>query len=158
MPLGVDQQFAGYTVVRRLGAGGMGEVYLAQHPRLPRRDALKLLPLTQRSPMVEKTYRTMQLEVESLGACTLYTSGEFGNGEDGATQQTAEQRYGAGLVWDLSNYDQAYWGTAAVGMTTLPLEGNGTRVSITVAGEADNELPHTIYAVTVLYTPRRIIR
>ena len=43
MPLGVDQQFAGYTVVRRLGAGGMGEVYLAQHPRLPRLDALKVL-------------------------------------------------------------------------------------------------------------------
>lgn len=36
--------FAGYTIVRRLGAGGMGEVYLAQHPRLPRRDALKILP------------------------------------------------------------------------------------------------------------------
>jgi serine/threonine-protein kinase len=36
--------FAGYTILRRLGAGGMGEVYLAQHPRLPRRDALKILP------------------------------------------------------------------------------------------------------------------
>ena len=36
--------FAGYTIVRRLGAGGMGDVYLAQHPRLPRRDALKILP------------------------------------------------------------------------------------------------------------------
>ena len=44
MPLTYGQTFAGYTIVRLLGAGGMGEVYLAQHPRLPRRDALKLLP------------------------------------------------------------------------------------------------------------------
>jgi serine/threonine protein kinase len=36
--------FAGFTIVRPLGSGAMGEVYLAQHPRLPRRDALKLLP------------------------------------------------------------------------------------------------------------------
>jgi serine/threonine-protein kinase len=44
MPLNDGDVFAGYTIVRRLGSGGMGEVYLAQHPRLPRRDALKVLP------------------------------------------------------------------------------------------------------------------
>src|ERR1700739_4063151 len=44
MPLGRGQVFAGYTIVRLLGSGGMGEVYLAQHPRLPRHDALKVLP------------------------------------------------------------------------------------------------------------------
>ncbi|MGW4742019.1 protein kinase domain-containing protein [Nocardia xishanensis] len=35
--------FAGYVVKRVLGQGGMGTVYLAQHPRLPRMTALKLL-------------------------------------------------------------------------------------------------------------------
>jgi predicted Ser/Thr protein kinase len=35
--------FAGYTIERTLGNGGMGEVYLARHPRLPRSDALKLM-------------------------------------------------------------------------------------------------------------------
>lgn len=44
MPLETGQVFAGYTIVRLVATGGMGEVYLAQHPRLPRQDALKVLP------------------------------------------------------------------------------------------------------------------
>jgi serine/threonine-protein kinase len=43
MPLNNGEVFAGYVIQRLLGAGGMGEVYLAQHPRLPRQDALKIL-------------------------------------------------------------------------------------------------------------------
>ena len=35
---------AGFRVERLLGSGGMGEVYLVHHPRLPRLDALKVLP------------------------------------------------------------------------------------------------------------------
>jgi serine/threonine protein kinase, bacterial len=44
MPLADGQCFAGYTILRQLGSGGMGEIYLAQHPRLPRNDALKVMP------------------------------------------------------------------------------------------------------------------
>ena len=43
MPLQVGESFAGYRILRQLGSGGMGEVYLVQHPRLPRQDALKVL-------------------------------------------------------------------------------------------------------------------
>ncbi|SPM27110.1 serine/threonine-protein kinase [Mycobacterium terramassiliense] len=44
MSLDAGQVFAGYTILRVLGSGGMGRVYLAAHPRLPREDALKVLP------------------------------------------------------------------------------------------------------------------
>ena len=44
MPLASGEEFAGYRILRTLGLGGMGEVYLVQHPRLPRHDALKILP------------------------------------------------------------------------------------------------------------------
>ena len=44
MSLDAGQVFAGYTILRVLGSGGMGQVYLASHPRLPREDALKVLP------------------------------------------------------------------------------------------------------------------
>src|SRR5580693_6566902 len=41
--MGSGAKFAGYTILRPLGAGGMAEVYLALHPRLPRRDVIKVL-------------------------------------------------------------------------------------------------------------------
>lgn len=83
MPLAEGERFAGYIVVRLLGAGGMGEVYLAQHPRLPRRDALKVLPATVSS---DPEYRA-RFEREADIAATLWhphivgvhDRGEFNN-------------------------------------------------------------------------------
>lgn len=41
--LSPGESFAGFRVIKSLGAGGMGHVYLVEHPRLPRREALKVL-------------------------------------------------------------------------------------------------------------------
>ncbi|MFF3225361.1 serine/threonine protein kinase [Nocardia suismassiliense] len=43
MLLTSGEVFAGFTIEKLLGQGGMGSVYLARHPRLPRQTALKLL-------------------------------------------------------------------------------------------------------------------
>jgi serine/threonine protein kinase, bacterial len=46
MPLASGATFAGYSILRLLGASMLGEVYLAQHPRFPRWNALKILSAT----------------------------------------------------------------------------------------------------------------
>ncbi|MGA5539325.1 serine/threonine-protein kinase [Mycolicibacterium nivoides] len=43
MPLNVGETFNVFRIVRLLGSGGTGEVYLAQHPRRPGHDALRVL-------------------------------------------------------------------------------------------------------------------
>ena len=68
MALTDGQLFAGYTIRGRLGAGGMGEVYLAAHPRLPRPEALKVLP---RSASADPDYRK-RFHREAELAATLF--------------------------------------------------------------------------------------
>jgi serine/threonine protein kinase len=81
MPLAEGEVFAGYTILRLLGAGGMGEVYLVQHPRLPRREALKVLPAELTS---DHEYRERFDREAAMGATlwhpnivALHDRGEF---------------------------------------------------------------------------------
>ena len=118
---------------------------------------VRLHPLSQRSPAVEKLYRQMQLEVRAESACTLYTSCEF-NEEEGPSQQQTTPQYGAGAVFDLTNYDESYYGVTEVSRKTVPCEGTGRYVTLTMASESDNERPYTFHGLTVLYTPRKLGR
>ena len=68
MSLADGEVFAGYEIVRSLGTGGMGEVYLAKHPRLPRRDALKVL---RADLSADREYR-VRFEREADLASTLW--------------------------------------------------------------------------------------
>src|SRR5215813_1188540 len=43
MAFEVGEQVGAYTITRRLGAGGMGEVYLARHRHIGRDAAIKVL-------------------------------------------------------------------------------------------------------------------
>ena len=80
MPLTDGQVFAGYTIERVLGVGGMGEVYLAKHPRLPRHDALKVLGTAVSSD--EEYRQRFNLEAEMVSTLrhphivTIYDRGD----------------------------------------------------------------------------------
>lgn len=149
-------------VPRTFYADNQGWVFEADKGRSyagePIEYALVLHSLNQKSGLTEKTYKGLQLEVGANSACTLYTSGEFTEDPAEATQQQTMPNYGAGLRWDLSNWGQTYWGVPSTSRNMNPLEGYGTAVEIAVAGRSDNELSHSITAVTVLYIPRRLTR
>jgi serine/threonine-protein kinase len=82
MQLASGDVFAGYTIVKPLGAGGMGEVYLARHPRLPRRDAVKVLPagISQDPTFRERFIREADLAsgLWHPNVVSVYDRGEHG--------------------------------------------------------------------------------
>src|SRR5262245_38694364 len=75
------ESFGHYQILTLLGAGGMGEVYLAEDSRLGRKVALKLLP----SQYTQDTDRVSRFQRESRAASalnhpnilTIYDIGQF---------------------------------------------------------------------------------
>lgn len=112
MPLASGEVFAGYRIQRLLGAGGMGEVYLARHPRLPRLYAIKVLPASAAN---DSDYRSRFNREADLAAdlyhpniVGVHDRGEF-NGQlwiamdyiDGSDcDKLLRQRYPAGMPID----------------------------------------------------------
>ncbi len=81
----VGTTFAGrYRIVGKLGEGAMGAVYLGEHLRMGRRDAIKVLrgPLTEDAESVARFLRGARnvSRVRHPNVCTVY---DFGDTEDG---------------------------------------------------------------------------
>lgn len=78
----IGHEIGPYTIVRRLGGGGMGEVYLAQDTRLDRLVALKILPAYFASD--DARLRRFQREAKAVSALNhpnILTIHEVGEAE-----------------------------------------------------------------------------
>ena len=65
MTLAPSTKLGRYEIRSQLGAGGMGEVYLARDPKINRDVAIKVLPATFSSDV--ERLRRFELEVQASG-------------------------------------------------------------------------------------------
>jgi predicted ATPase/serine/threonine protein kinase len=92
-------QFGPYQVVGRLGAGGMGEVYLALDSRLDREVALKRLPAeVSRDPEQLARFRREALTLASLNHPNIATIHGFEETADGSLVLVLERVAGSTLA------------------------------------------------------------
>jgi serine/threonine protein kinase len=78
-PAALPAQFGRYRIVRQLGAGGMGAIYLADDTVLGRRVALKVPHLSAAGPeVVERFYREARVAagIEHPHLCPVYDVGQ----------------------------------------------------------------------------------
>ena len=78
------RQFGQYRLVRRIGAGGMGEVYLAEHALLKRPCALKLLkPEASADLLALARFEREVQESARLGHHNIIEIYDYGHTDDG---------------------------------------------------------------------------
>ena len=110
--LTAGERFAGFRIIRPLGAGGMGEVYLVEHPRLPRLEALKVLSaelsldaeyrqrFAREADLAAKLWHPHIVEVRDRGESggQLWISMAYVDGQDAG--RLLAQKYPAGMPAD----------------------------------------------------------
>jgi serine/threonine protein kinase len=82
--LSPGQLFAGWRIERELARGGMGVLYLAHHPRLPRTDVIKVLsPLLSNDQRFRERFLREVTRMSTLSHPHLMTIHDSGETEDG---------------------------------------------------------------------------
>jgi serine/threonine protein kinase len=82
--IAVGQTIGNYNITAKLGEGGMGVVYLAEHPVIGRKVALKAIhPELSRNPEVVSRFITEAKSVNQIGNDHIVEIYDFGNTSDG---------------------------------------------------------------------------
>lgn len=96
------QQIAQFTIVRKIGSGGMGEVFLAEDTKLGRQVALKFLPpeLTDEADRAARFRReaSAAAKVTHSNVTAIYDIAEFTEEQTGSTVQYIVMEYVEGVT------------------------------------------------------------
>jgi serine/threonine-protein kinase len=82
--ISVGQTVGNYQITAKLGEGGMGVVYLAEHPVIGKKVAIKAIhPELSKNPEVISRFMTEAKSVNQIGHEHIVDISDFGNTDDG---------------------------------------------------------------------------
>lgn len=118
-----------------------------------------------KSPRTRKTYRLLELETD-LGrkddgeppALGIYSEIDFGSHDNLAVYGTGA-KIGTGMQWEIiDDGNLTYWTSAQDKATSVPLEGTGNNISITITNDSARAQPFILQGAVLTYRPRRADR
>jgi hypothetical protein len=110
------------------------------------------------SPEIVKKYRRAQIDVEITGKSSVRTTVDYNYGLK--TGQTAEDREftGGGGFWNIDNWDEFLWSQPGFDQEVMKIEGSGFNIGFFFYSKADDQVPITLYGVSLQHSKRRINR
>jgi hypothetical protein len=116
-----------------------------------------------KSPRYRKQFRRAVFEVACEGFARVNATYDLGYA-DGNVEQAAPQQdqvmTGAGGYWDALNFfwDQFTWDSPVVSDAQLSIDGTDVNIGFLFYSSRAQDDPHIVSGVTLLYTPRRLVR
>ena len=112
------------------------------------------------SPSQYKRFRMIQPDLSVDGeATTLTISGttDYGRGlvSRGSTGELGQSN---GALWDFAVWDQFYWDSLYHHDAKIRVSAVGKNMAILISSQSASDSVHTLYGITVHYSPRRLLR
>lgn len=120
--------------------------------------ALRMATIDCGSPMMEKRFRSMDIEVDSESAFTLYASAELNDGSTNnePVSSTSLSMPGPGGQWDISLWNASRWDAGTLQRRMVDMPGVGYGIAPIFYTSSANELPNRIRAGTLLYSMTKV--
>lgn len=114
---------------------------------------LRLPFSNQKMPTRKKRYRKLTLDLESPQPFSAQLIADYNYGSEQADSGAAVQSGVTGGYWDNANWDEFSWDGAVVAQASKRIDGVALNISVSFAHEDDVDLPFTLQAVTLQFSP-----
>lgn len=114
------------------------------------------------SPTQNKRYRLADIDLRNSGdSATFYIlpAADYGGGEFAADAYTSGETVpSGGALWDFALWDQFYWDAQLHNSAHIRLSAYGSNLGLIISNDGSTDSIHSIYGVTLHYSPRRLKR